>query len=87
MTDVSRLILPVFMYRREDEGVFVVIQAASFEYGSEWTGWMEIAELGEWSLDPKIDEIGQVFVFDSDDAFQNEQAALRKVAQLYAEQL
>lgn len=77
---------PVFLFRVEKDGnvKFVVYTVLFWDYDTYDARWTDDPLLEGNCLTLDIDIVDQAFVFEGVD---NEQAALRKVAELYAEQL
>lgn len=78
-------IRPVFMFRTDTDGKgktqYIVKDVKYWDYASYDSSWMCDEQLGKSCLVPDVDICEKAYTFDT------EQEALRKVAELYSEQL
>lgn len=78
-------IKPVFIFRTDTDGKekskYIVKEVRYFDWTDYHSEWMCDAQLGDSCLVPDVDITEKSYTFDT------EQEALRKVAELYAEQL
>lgn len=79
------MITPVFLFMNEANNAIVVCTAADWNYSPYEGAWLDQPELDNNSFVPDVEQIDQKWVFPADQ--EGEEQALRKVAELYREQL
>lgn len=72
---------PVFIHYHSGTQKYIVTMVSEYDWKQTHTGWMADPLIGKFGNIPSIDVVAEQFEFD------DEQAALTKVAQLYSEQL
>jgi len=75
------MIKPIFWYKNFEFDVWVIFRATHFDYMSKNVKWMNDKTLDELALEPDLDLV------DIREVVHSEEECLRRVAELYAEQL